>query len=397
MVTTFFPPYHFGGDGVFVERLSHALAEHGHQVEVVYNVDAFRTLSSKRPSEVREHPLVRRHALASRMGAVELLGMQQTGRPMLHGRRLRELLQDGSFDVIHYHNTSLIGGPEVLRYGRSVKLYTLHEYWLVCPMHILWRYGREPCQKRTCVRCQIVGRRPPQLWRYTKRLDRAIREVDAFIAPSQFSLDLHKELGFEAPLRKIPHFVPEPEDPGSGDWGAGDAAPARDYFLFAGRLERIKGVETLLRVFAQYRKADLVVLGDGTERRRLEAAAAHLPHVRFVGQVSPTELSRYYRSAIACLAPSLCYETFGLSAVESFSCGTAAIVRDRGALAELIEMSGAGFRFGSERELQDRLECLRSDAGLRAELGRRGRNAYLKHWSLESHLRRYQALIEELS
>ncbi|NJN37380.1 MAG: glycosyltransferase family 4 protein [Nitrospiraceae bacterium] len=34
MVTTFYPPHHFGGDAVFVHRLSHALADRGHEVEV---------------------------------------------------------------------------------------------------------------------------------------------------------------------------------------------------------------------------------------------------------------------------------------------------------------------------------------------------------------------------
>ena len=44
MVTTFFPPYHFGGDAVFVANLANLLAGAGHHVEVVHCVDSFRLL-----------------------------------------------------------------------------------------------------------------------------------------------------------------------------------------------------------------------------------------------------------------------------------------------------------------------------------------------------------------
>ena len=50
MVTTFYPPFNFGGDGITVQRLANALAERGHEVEVVHCVDAFDML---RPEGVR--------------------------------------------------------------------------------------------------------------------------------------------------------------------------------------------------------------------------------------------------------------------------------------------------------------------------------------------------------
>ena len=42
MITTFYPPYNFGGDGVFVQRLSNELARRGHLVEVIHCTDAYR-------------------------------------------------------------------------------------------------------------------------------------------------------------------------------------------------------------------------------------------------------------------------------------------------------------------------------------------------------------------
>jgi hypothetical protein len=37
-----------------------------------------------------------------------------------------QILETG-FDVIHYHNISLVGGPTILAYRQGIKLYTMHE------------------------------------------------------------------------------------------------------------------------------------------------------------------------------------------------------------------------------------------------------------------------------
>jgi glycosyltransferase involved in cell wall biosynthesis len=43
MITSFYPPYNYGGDGIYVHGLSNALAERGHQVHVIHCLDAYRT------------------------------------------------------------------------------------------------------------------------------------------------------------------------------------------------------------------------------------------------------------------------------------------------------------------------------------------------------------------
>lgn len=143
MVTTFYPPYHFGGDGVYVYRLAEALAERGHRVDVVHSVDAYRLQHPADPEvSFTHHANVTRHPLESARPFPAALAAHQFGRPAWYGRRLRDVLEGQRFDVIHYHNVSLIGGPGVLRLGRAVKLYTAHEYWLICPTHVLFKFNR---------------------------------------------------------------------------------------------------------------------------------------------------------------------------------------------------------------------------------------------------------------
>src|SRR5262249_41637194 len=151
MVTTFYPPYNFGGDGIFIHQLSNELAQRGHHVEVVHCQDAYWLLHGETPSApYQDHPNVKVHALRSPTGFLSPLVTQQTGRPALKSSQLKAILEQ-PFDVIHFHNISLVGGPKVLEYGRGVKLYTLHEYWLICPTHMLFKFDREVCTEQACL------------------------------------------------------------------------------------------------------------------------------------------------------------------------------------------------------------------------------------------------------
>ncbi|HEU5153530.1 MAG TPA: glycosyltransferase, partial [Gemmatimonadales bacterium] len=181
-LTTFYPPHNFGGDGIGVQRLARGLVKAGHQVTVVHDVDAYNLLhKGPEPAEVQEPSGLEVVRLRSGLGSLSCLLTQQLGRPVVNGSRIRRVLDEGKFDVINFHNISLVGGPGLLAYGRALKLYMAHEHWLVCPTHVLWRHGREVCTGRECVRCQLHYRRPPQVWRNTGFLERQLHHVDAFI------------------------------------------------------------------------------------------------------------------------------------------------------------------------------------------------------------------------
>src|SRR5437867_3705532 len=101
MVTTFYPPYHFGGDGVFVYRLAQALAERGHSVDVIHSVDAYRLQHPAEPEVVfTHHPNVTCHELRTKIPQLSTLVSHQLGQPAAYSRRLRALLDKGNYDVI---------------------------------------------------------------------------------------------------------------------------------------------------------------------------------------------------------------------------------------------------------------------------------------------------------
>lgn len=389
MVTTFYPPYHFGGDATYVRSLSRALVEKGHEVEVVHCEDAWRTVShSQAPAEVMSDDAIGVHRLKSRFGILSSVITQQTGRPGLKHAALKKIL-DRSFDVVHFHNISLVGGPAVLRLSKApVTLYSLHEHWLLCPTHIFWKNRTHACDVKQCLRCSLRSGIPPQLWRYTGLIRRSLAGVDAMLAPSDFTAQKHREAGIGDNIQVLPLF--STLDPGEPP----DFSPSqKPGFLYVGRVTASKGLLPLLETFARLGEADLQVVGDGEMLPRLQQDFASAKNIAFLGSVRQSELVRLYQRATALILPSLAPETFGLTVAEAFACATPAIVRAAGGSRELVDATGAGFVYETNDELQQRVRQLVADHALRIELGKKAREGYISLYTAARHLDQYLSTI----
>lgn len=383
MLTTFYPPYSFGGDAVGIQRLARALVRRGHEVTVIHDEDAFLTLGGVPQVEGNDQDDPRRIGLRARFGMLSNLMTQQVGRPITHGRRIRDILEKGNFDIVWHNNASLISGPGLFGVGGGLQVYEAHEHWLVCPMHVLWRYNRELCDSKQCLSCTLSFKRPPQWWRYGNLLSRKARDIDLFIAKSEFSRLKHQEFGFERPMETVPYFLP-------------DMAPAKEgpnhprpYFLFVGRLEKIKGLQDVIPQFDQDLAADLIVIGDGDYRKELEAQASGRSSVKFMGRMPPDELARWYRGAVALIVPSVCFETFGIILIESFRMGTPVIARRLGPFPEIVERAEGGSLFENDVELTAALQKFLADTEHRDRAAGKARLAFETHWTESAVLAEY--------
>ncbi len=397
MITTFYPPYNFGGDGIFVHRLSNELARRGHQVDVIHCIDSYRLLARQEPARTYDdHPNVTVHGLKSRLGFLSPLATQQTGFPFFKSARVRQILDKG-FDVIHYHNVSLVGGPKILEYGQGIKLYTMHEYWLVCPTHVLFRFNRAVCTRPHCFLCNLAYKRPPQWWRYSGLLESAVKHVDVFISPSRFSKGKHHQMGLDIPIVYLPYFVPATGAALPTSKGTIKEALEEPYFLFVGRLEKLKGLQTLISVFRHYDKAQLLIVGTGSYEPQLRQLAKSSVNVRFLGYRSGRQLQAMCQRAVAVIIPSICFDISPLVIFEAFGQKTPTIVRNLGGMPEIIEESGGGFVYDTEEELAATMDQLLADPSYRRELGLRGYQTYQRSWTAEAHLKRYFLLIREIA
>jgi len=185
----------------------------------------------------------------------------------------------------------------------------------------------------------------------------------------------------------IHHFYPIPPDEAKEAIGI----PAKDRMaLFVGRIEPLKGVDTLIRAMALVKKNCkvfrcphyLVIIGgdpDGDEAQ-LSAEMKQLQNlcrelgldeiVLFLGKRGQNTLPYYYSAAEVVVMPSH-YESFGMVALEAMACGTPVIASRVGGLAFLIKEGETGFFVPSQdpEQLADRLRLLFVDKDLRTRFG----------------------------
>jgi glycosyltransferase involved in cell wall biosynthesis len=395
LVTTFFGAHSFGGDAAYVDRLARALLRRGHEVHVFHCVDAFNAVRGRHPLRPYSPPAgLHVHRLESRFGVLSPLATQVTGRPFFKAEALRGALEAVDTDVVHFHNISLIGGPGVLYLGgRAARLMTAHEHWLICPMHLLWKFDRRACEAPECVRCCLAGGRPPQAWRYTGALARGLRQLDALIFPTRHALEEHRRRGIGAPLVHLPYFLPD-------DWSEGiedeEPEPApRPYLAAAGRLVKMKGFHRLIPLMRLLPEVDLRIAGTGPYEGPLRALAHGLPNVRFEGLLGGRELTRLFQGARAVVVPSLFPETFGYVVLEAFAVRTPVVVHQGGgALSETGVLSGGGLGYQTDAELLLALRRIVHDDDLRDELAHRGFAMRTGEWSEAAHLDKYFDLIQ---
>ncbi len=391
MLTTFFGRHSFGGDAVYVERLCRALLKRGHEVDVVYSVDAHTAVRGReRPAPQALPEGLSVHALKSPWGVLAPVSIHQTGRPIALRGPIEDLFAARRFDVLHFHNISLIGGPGALSLrspGNPRRLMTAHEYWLVCPLSVLWKYGERTCEKPDCTRCMLQAGRPPQWWRGWRDWQRELDAVDVVLTPSQASARIHRERGLRRAMEVLPYFVGD-------EWRLKlkpQPAPRRPYFAFAGRLVKEKGLGSLIPLMRKLPGVDLRIAGCGPYEAQLRKMASGMENVVFLGHLGFQELREFFSGARALVAPSQMVETFGYVVLESHAVGTPAIVPDLGGISESVLRSGGGIVYRSDAELFEALCRLAQDDVLRREMGGNARDAVERWWTEEQHLERYFA------
>jgi glycosyltransferase involved in cell wall biosynthesis len=231
-----------------------------------------------------------------------------------------------------------------------------------------------------------MTKRPPQLWRYTGLLHKASQHVDQFVSPSRFTARMHAERGFPRPVAHLPYFIDRVDQ----EWkNPGPRPHEKPYFLFVGRLELIKGLHTLINAWNRVNDFDLLVAGTGAYEKELRAQAASNPRIKFLGALPQRRLGTLYFHALACIVPSITYETFGIINIEAFARKTPVIARDLGALPEVIHESGGGYVYCTDEELISAVHQIAASTALRSDLGEKGYRAFVQRWSREAHMELY--------
>ncbi len=209
------------------------------------------------------------------------------------------------------------------------------------------------------------------------------------------------------------HFYPIPPDEAREAIGMPGSSCL---ILFVGRIEPLKGIETLIRAMASMKQEGalrhcpqgLAIIGGdpqaspkmmNAEMARLQALCKELgleDMILFLGKRGQDTLPYYYSAAEVLVMPSH-YESFGMVALEAMACGTPVVASQVGGLAFLVQDGITGFVVPNDdpEALGESLTRLIEDPELRRKMGAQAA-AYAQDYAWDRIAARIQALYAEV-
>lgn len=318
-----------GGEDQCFEDLVQTLQENGHEV-FVHTV---------------HNDCIGQRSRAS--VAVQAIWSRQASREM--ERAVRSFQPD----VVHLMNTFPLLSPSIARTAKRLGVpvvFEIQNYRLACAAGVLLRDGVicQKCLGRTlpwpalqhrCYRDSLAGTLPLAIGIAVNRwFGLWSRYCDLFVCPSKTTRDKLVAAGVPASrLRIKPNALHY--DPGSGS-GAGN------YVVFVGRLSPEKGLETLVKAWSSdWTLPELKIIGDGPMAVWLQDQTRQDSRIQWKGKMPLEQLLAVVGEAKFLVMPSIWYEPFGRTTIESLAKGTPVIGSRIGGTAEIISNYVDGYLF----------------------------------------------------
>ncbi len=315
---------------------------------------------------------------------------------------IKRILQDVKPDIAHFHNTFMLISPSVYYACAEVGvpiIQTLHNYRLLCPNAYLFRDGA------ICEECINLKNPLPGVFHKCYRnshsqsavvagmlgVHRLIRtwqnKIDFYITLTEFARNKFVQGGL--PPEKLvvkPNFLPTSNVQSSG---------VRNHVLYAGRLSHEKGIQTLGQVWRglSLSSIPLYIAGDGPEREVILQLELEKVNVRYLGKLDSVSLDEFIIQSRFVVIPSVCYENFPMSILDSFRLGVPVIASRIGSLVELIRDGETGLLFnpGDAADLAAKVNWLWNHLEESERMGRAARLEYEQKYTPE---RNHQLLME---
>ena len=355
-----------GGMNVYIRELASALAETGVEVEIFT-----RSTSAKQAAVEHPVPGVCVHNVLA--GPPRKIPKEELPA-LLHSlvaeiEQIRQRQVHGRYDVIHSHYwVSGIAGLELSELWGVPLIHTMHTMAKV--KNLLLQSGEQPEPRR---REEGEHRIVDGAARLVANTSAEAKELVSHYGADSDRIDV------APPGVDLGTFTPAFRARSRAERGV---PPEAFHLLFAGRIQRLKGPQVLLKAAALLRKRRpeinlrLTILGalSGNKDFNLrhlitdsgmDDVVTHLP------PVGAAELASWFRAADVVVMPSYS-ESFGLVAIEAQACGTPVVGTRVGGLSRAICHGRTGLLVEGHhaRDWADALEALYDDPDTRADMGR---------------------------
>ena len=373
MLAQFYPPT-IGGEERHARDLSTELVARGHDVAVA-------TLWHEGlPALACDHGvrIYRIRSSLRRMGMLFSDQERQHSPPFPDPEALwalRRIILRERPEIVHAHNWIVHSFTPLKAWSKAKLVVTLHDPSLICAKK-RFMYHEVVCSGpalKKCLGCAAehygVAKGVPtvlanQVWGKVER-----QTVDMFLPVSKAIAEVSQLAKYGVAYRVIPNFVPDDVDVCRSDTAPFLAQlPKDNYLLFVGDIMRDKGVEVLLRAYAEMRShVPLVLIG-----RPVTNFSPTLPPDTQILQSWPhaAVMSAWSRCTFG-LVPSLVLDASPTVAMEAMSIGRPVIASRIGGLSDIVVDGETGFLVppGDWRALREAIQRLLDDPSLRERLG----------------------------
>lgn len=316
---------------------------------------------------------------------------------------LLELIKEKSPDVAHIHNIYPLMSLKIyeMLYKTNIPIvqsFHDHRLSLLCPQGNAFRNG-EMCTRcfngnylhcilNKCVKSSLAL---SCLYSFTIYLNKRgkITEkcIDSGIYFNNYMYNNLRKIGFPiAKLMRKPHFITEEIGEPSYKYSK--------YFIFIGAISRHKGILTLINAFKMIdTDYHLKILGDGDLSNEIQQIANNSKNIEYLGFVEGNDRIELMKNASCTISPSECFETFGLTVLESLACAVPVIAANVGGFPDLVVNGKTGLLFapGNVEELREKILAIINRPEIAYEMGKNAFKMYINNYSKEKN---YEMLMD---
>lgn len=320
-------------------------------------------------------------------------------------RKFKQLLKDTQPDLVYimqYHNKI---SPSIIDAAKSLNIPIIHrisDFQYMCPNALFYndvkgvcedclQGKRLSCVKYKCVLNSTVYSAIKMAAKGLHDLMGVHKKINAFVVPSSFTLGKLNEYGIpKEKLNHIPTFFNLKED--------NPIVEYNPFVLFVGRIEKQKGLMTLVKAF-EGTEYNLKVIGfsnDGYENELKNYLQGKKHNIEFLGKMSFYEIVPYLKSCLCTVVPSEWYDNFPNVILESFAYKKAVVATDFGSLPELVHnhKTGLTFKYADVEDLRDKISYLFKHQDEAQAMGEEGFRNILSYYSPNEHYKQLIRLFE---
>jgi len=299
--------------------------------------------------------------------------------------KFRKLLYATKPDVVHIHIIDYKISHAIICEAKKHKIpvvMTLHDLRILCPQLAFLSKG-EVCEKcmngalgncisNKCIEGSIFKSMLLTLFYYFNSLIlKSWRKISVFISPSLFLMNKVKTSRAFGNINIIhlSHSIDFSSHKPNYSY-------AERYIVYFGRLSKEKGLGILLDAVKGL-DINLKIIGSGKYEGFLKEKAKkeQIENVSFLGHLEMNELYQEVKRSMFSISPSICYESFGYTIVESFLLGKTVVASNLGAFPELIKDNETGLLFtaGDSNDLRNKINTLIQKSQLSMKYGKNAR------------------------